>query len=51
MGNCFFGLEAMVVLSPRHMYTGISLAPSSVEFDGPTVAPTSSTTRCRAVWW
>ena len=49
MGNCFFGLEAMVVLSPRHRYAGISPAPSPVEFDGPAVAPTSSATRCRAV--
>lgn len=44
-GHCEKGQKlVVVVLSPRHRYTGISPAPSPVEFEGPAVAPTSSAT-------
>lgn len=43
-GHCKQGQKlVVVVLSPRGgRYTGISPAPSPVEFEGPAVAPTSS---------
>lgn len=42
-GHCQKGQKVIVVvLSPRGRYTGISPAPSPVEFNGPAVAPTSS---------
>ncbi|KAG7953707.1 hypothetical protein I3843_12G123000 [Carya illinoinensis] len=45
-GHCEKGQKfVVVVLSPRHRYTGISPAPSPVELEGPAVAPTSSATR------
>ncbi|GMY29177.1 early nodulin-like protein 1 [Fagus crenata] len=48
-GHCEKGQKlVVVVLSPRHRYTGISPAPSPVEFDGPAVAPTSSATKLQS---
>lgn len=45
-GHCEKGQKlVVVVLSPRHRYTGISPAPSPVQLEGPAVAPTSSATR------
>ncbi|XP_018839584.1 early nodulin-like protein 1 [Juglans regia] len=44
-GHCEKGQKlVVVVLSSRRGYTGISPAPSPVEFEGPAVAPTSSST-------
>ncbi|KAK8976274.1 hypothetical protein V6N11_007762 [Hibiscus sabdariffa] len=41
-GHCEQGQKlVVVVLSPRHRYTGISPAPSPAEVEGPAVAPTS----------
>ncbi|KAE8720455.1 nuclear nucleic acid-binding protein C1D [Hibiscus syriacus] len=42
-GHCEQGQKlVVVVLSPRHSYTGISPAPSPAEIEGPAVAPTSN---------
>lgn len=44
-GHCEKGQKlAVVVLSPKHRYSGVSPAPSPVELEGPAVAPTSSAT-------
>ncbi|KAL4284327.1 hypothetical protein GQ457_16G000420 [Hibiscus cannabinus] len=41
-GHCEQGQKlVVVVLSPRHRYTGFSPAPSPAEIEGPAVAPTS----------
>ena len=46
-GHCQKGQKlVVVVLSPRH--TVISPAPSPVELEGPTIAPTSSATRLQS---
>ncbi|KAF5748117.1 early nodulin-like protein 1 [Tripterygium wilfordii] len=48
-GHCEKGQKMIVVvLSPRHRYTGISPAPSPAEFEGPAVAPTSSATSLKS---
>ncbi|KAJ6383076.1 hypothetical protein OIU77_031490 [Salix suchowensis] len=47
-GHCEKGQKlAVVVLSQKHRYTGISPSPSPAEFDGPAVAPTSSASTLR----
>ncbi|KAF8400515.1 hypothetical protein HHK36_013814 [Tetracentron sinense] len=47
-GHCEKGQKLIVVvLSARHGLTGISPAPSPMEYDGPAVAPTSSGTSLR----
>lgn len=47
--NCEKGQKLIVVvMSPRSRFTGISPAPSPVEFDGPAIAPTSSSTSFKA---
>ncbi|XP_038695276.1 early nodulin-like protein 1 isoform X2 [Tripterygium wilfordii] len=48
-GHCEKGQKMIVVvLSPRHRYTGISPAPSPAESEGPAVAPTSSATSLKS---
>ncbi|CAK7353952.1 unnamed protein product [Dovyalis caffra] len=48
-GHCEKGQKfVVVVLSQKHRQTGISPAPSPVEFDGPAVAPTSSASTLKA---
>ncbi|KAJ6743852.1 BLUE COPPER PROTEIN [Salix viminalis] len=47
-GHCEKGQKlAVVVLSQKHRYTGISPSPSPAEFDGPAVAPTSGASTLR----
>ncbi|XVE71268.1 hypothetical protein DITRI_Ditri10aG0137400 [Diplodiscus trichospermus] len=48
-GHCEQGQKLhVVVLSPKHRYTGISPAPSPAEFEGPAIAPTSSGSALKA---
>ncbi|XVE53524.1 hypothetical protein DITRI_Ditri03aG0010000 [Diplodiscus trichospermus] len=48
-GHCEEGQKLhVVVLSPKHRYTGISPAPSPAEIEGPAIAPTSSATGLKA---
>ncbi|XP_022750327.1 early nodulin-like protein 1 [Durio zibethinus] len=48
-GHCEQGQKLIVVvLSPRHRYTGITPAPSPAEIEGPAIAPTSSATGLKA---
>ncbi|MBA0626479.1 hypothetical protein Godav_004143 [Gossypium davidsonii] len=48
-GHCEQGQKLVVVmLSPRHRYTGISPAPSPADFEGPAIAPTSNASGLKA---